>query len=556
MSRFKDNLHRYATAFFLLILVAYGVYAAIFIWKTSFFYQGERFFILFDDATISMQYARNLANGAGPVWNDGGEPVEGYTNPLWVGVMALTHLTSLPDRLMALPIQILGAILFMLSLVFVRKIARFLAHGNEWAGLIAVGMTAFYYPFSNWSLLGTEVSILLLMITAAAWMAICNHNKGVFSPWVYLLLGISTWVRFDMGVPYVVIWVFLLWFDRQHRRQHLIFGGAALLFFLLSQTILRVVYYGDWLPNTYYLKMEGISLWLRLERGLYVFAKFAWNLGPVFLLLTPLLLLFRRDRYVLLLAALLIAQVAYSVYVGGDAWEHRGGANRFIALGMPFFLILFTESIRCLFELIKQRALLTFDNARWVTGVVNGGFIVFLALSLVNFNTLLDGNSLRYWLLLQRSIFAPGSERYAIDGLFLKDLTSENARLLVGAAGNVTYFSRRFTYDMMGKADKIIAHEPIRIPSNLESLTFLQPGHLKWDYAYSIGQLQPDVVVELKQYTDDEAAPYLVNYEKVKINGHNMYFKLGSTNIRWDLVRSGAYASQPVATNSEDDSIP
>jgi len=76
----------------LVILVAYAVYAAIFIYQSSFVYEGERIFILFDDATISMQYARNLAQGAGPGWNAGGERVEGFTNPLWVAFMALFHL--------------------------------------------------------------------------------------------------------------------------------------------------------------------------------------------------------------------------------------------------------------------------------------------------------------------------------------------------------------------------------------------------------------------------------------------------------------------------------
>src|SRR3989304_2142112 len=46
------------------------------------------YWFLTDDAYISFRYARNLARGAGLVFNPGGEPVEGYTNFLWVVLLA------------------------------------------------------------------------------------------------------------------------------------------------------------------------------------------------------------------------------------------------------------------------------------------------------------------------------------------------------------------------------------------------------------------------------------------------------------------------------------
>ena len=41
------------------------VYAALFIYRTSFVVAGERYFSLFDDAMISMRYARNWPTGTG-----------------------------------------------------------------------------------------------------------------------------------------------------------------------------------------------------------------------------------------------------------------------------------------------------------------------------------------------------------------------------------------------------------------------------------------------------------------------------------------------------------
>ncbi|MFT5442480.1 MAG: arabinofuranosyltransferase, partial [Myxococcota bacterium] len=47
----------------------------------------DRYFFLGDDAFISFRYAKNLAMGHGIVWNPG-EYVEGYTNFLWVLILA------------------------------------------------------------------------------------------------------------------------------------------------------------------------------------------------------------------------------------------------------------------------------------------------------------------------------------------------------------------------------------------------------------------------------------------------------------------------------------
>ena len=44
-----------------------------------------------DDAFIFFRYAQNWANGAGPVWNIGDVPVEGFSSPLWLYLLTLAH---------------------------------------------------------------------------------------------------------------------------------------------------------------------------------------------------------------------------------------------------------------------------------------------------------------------------------------------------------------------------------------------------------------------------------------------------------------------------------
>ena len=545
---------------FWVILAAYVLYAAVFIYKTSFVIEGVRYFSLFDDSMISMRYARNLAQGNGLVWN-ANERVEGYTNPLWVGFMAIFHLLPIPISKISLCIQISGAIFVLLSLFYVRKIAEKITNANQPVSLLAVFLTAFYYPINTWSLLGTEVSVLLLVTTFAVWQAMRVFSTGKFSVWLYVVLGISTLVRIDMAVPYAIILLCMLLFDGQPAswRKHLLWGGGLLVVFLAGQTLFRVLYYGDIFPATYYLKMTGVPLLLRLKRGAYVFFKFAWNFNWALFLL-PLAVLLSRplrvfdnnkkflrvvDRDVILCLAVIAGQVAYSLYVGGDAWEHRGGANRFITLGMPLFFVLFCEGVRLIFDRLRSpeeaeeptsppgRILRIYH---WIGGSLRpAGMTAFVLFSLVNFNMVLDYNSLKEVFLLQPNVYVSGTQRYVKDAVLLNQITTSEARVAVVAAGNIPYFSPRYAIDLLGKNDYQLAKEPAHM-MYLDDLTFFQPGHMKWDYAYSIGQLKPDVVVELRKDTAPDGEQYLGGYEKVKLNGHFMYLLKDSKSILWEQV--------------------
>ncbi|MFZ5879257.1 MAG: hypothetical protein ACOY0R_07795, partial [Chloroflexota bacterium] len=59
-SKFLRNL------FFLLIVAGFFYYAWRYIESTSVTVDGEKYYVLFDDAMISMRYAYNLAHGLGP----------------------------------------------------------------------------------------------------------------------------------------------------------------------------------------------------------------------------------------------------------------------------------------------------------------------------------------------------------------------------------------------------------------------------------------------------------------------------------------------------------
>ena len=77
-----------------------------------------------------------------------------------------------------------------------------------------------------------------------------------------------------------------------------------------------------------------------------------------------------------------------------------------------------------------------------------------------------------------------------------------------------------------------------------------RPGHLKRDYAYSIGELKPDVVVEVWPGTNAEAAPFLKDYVEIRVPelerwlpDGRMYLRQDSPHVRWEEI--DVYLYQP-----------
>ncbi len=524
--------HKYLLGDVLLfaLIICYMLYAWNYIQETSFVIGGERYYALFDDAMISMRYGQNLADGYGPVWNPGELPVEGYSNPLWVAYMAVLHLLPLSLSKISLAVQLSGMLFIAASLFVIKRIGDEISNG-PWVGLLAAVLTAFYLPLNNWALQGMEVSVLVLMVSGAVWIALRTAKTGRFSAWLYVLLGVSTFVRIDMVVPYLAILLYMLWADSANRRRHLLWGLVVLATCLGVQTLFRLVYYGELLPNTYYLKVSGIPLWFRLGAGLYAYLQFLWTTNWILYLIPVIYILAVRDRYGILLVGVFLALSAYSIYVGGDAWEHRGGANRFIAVGMPLFFVAFC------YTLDQARLALFKQQPSWMQSLGWLAEVAIVLVSIVSFSTMIDENYLNRLLLRRQPLFVKGTERYANMGLLINQITAPEAHVAVVTAGAIPYFAQRPAIDLMGKSDPIIAREPMRVKLTRRAMQDFRPGHTKWDYAYSIAELQPDVVAQLWDETTEEARPYLEgNYRRVVFNEIPMYLRIDSPYINWEIV--------------------
>src|SRR5205807_8706209 len=115
-----------------------------------------------------------------------------------------------------------------------------------------------------------------------------------------------------------------------------------------------------------YLKLGGVPLAVRLLRGLSTMLA-TWRAHWPLLLavgvgIAPLALPAagaRRDREwgsrLALPAMVFVLCCAYSVYVGGDAWEEEVSANRFVAFAMPLVFVLFNALANQALSAAKRR---------------------------------------------------------------------------------------------------------------------------------------------------------------------------------------------------------
>src|SRR5262249_35162258 len=138
--------------------------------------------------------------------------------------------------------------------------------------LPATLLTAFYLPLVEWSLLGVESAPQAFLVTVSVGLTL-DAIAGRPRPVALLgCLAASILLRPDMVIAVAVILGYLLLHRgvrRAERRQWLV-GAALLVGSNLAYELFRWFYFGDPLPNTYYLKLQYIPVAVRLLRGMSV----------------------------------------------------------------------------------------------------------------------------------------------------------------------------------------------------------------------------------------------------------------------------------------------
>jgi hypothetical protein len=288
---------------------------------------------LTDDAYISFRYARNLAEGHGLVFNPGFERVEGYSNFLWVLVLATLLRLGCSAELAS------GVLTLLLTVALWALVARYVwrhpppAGSPAWLALfpcVALGITR---SVAVWSSSGLETRLFETLVVAGVLRLVEEVRSALerrhdVLPMAALLFALASLTRPDG----LLLAVCALGTAALHLRAsgelkaRWLAGSLALYAAVVGGHFLfRISYYGDWLPNTYYAKVGGRTWW---DMGLSYLALFVIEYGVV--LWIPLIvasIVHHRRRGTtfvpLLVAAIVLPHLLYIASIGGDHFEFR-----------------------------------------------------------------------------------------------------------------------------------------------------------------------------------------------------------------------------------------
>ncbi len=457
-----------------LLIVCCAAWGLLYIERTSILVDGERTFLLWDDAMISMRYARNLANGDGLVWNPGGERVQGISNPAVTLAMAGLHLLPLPVAKLALAFQLASLALLGLCLWLSAELAEQLS-GEPAVGLGAALALALWAPFPVWALQGADTAAATACALAALVDVARAERAG--TPWparVFVWLALGLVVRLDAAVPAAVIGASAL-LRRSARRAALV-GLALGAATLVGMLAFGQLYYGDPLPNTYYLKATGTPRALMLEAGAVQTADLllglSWPVAAALLLgLAWGLWRGEAQRVVALFAA---ATLAYNLWVGGD-WA-TGLPSRFAIPALPALFCLVLAGLW---------------QTRWLREG-GGAARLGMALAAVSLGFLASSGQARsdWYRSGNETLFKHQNRVLLRAGHYLREHSAESTSVALHWAGTTAYFAERPAVDVLGKSDRHIARL---------SVDRFSPGHSKWDWSYVIHSLRPDVILDVSR---------------------------------------------------------
>lgn len=299
---------------------------------------GRRYDFLCDDAYISLRYAKQLAAGNGLVYN-AGEHVEGFTNFLWVLAEAALSKLGAGPRLV---IDLLGFLTAFAAAAVVEWAADVLAMGAL-GRLVAHGAMVSSVSFAVWLLGGLEASafgVLVLASLVAAHAALAQQ-----APWRHgaivagLLAAAAMLLRPETPILVASSAVAALLVARARAVLPLARAGATFASIVVPLLFARRAYYGDWLPNTFYLKTTGDGAELFAHGQDYVRYALTQHASLAAFALAGALVLMRSVSTRIFALASLLAAALFGLYVarvGGDFLP----ATRFFAPLVPLFAVL------------------------------------------------------------------------------------------------------------------------------------------------------------------------------------------------------------------------
>jgi hypothetical protein len=409
-----------------------------------------------DDAFISFRYAANLAHGRGLTWNPG-ERVEGYTDFLWVVLLAGAIRAGLDPAQCSVVIGLCALAGTLLAAARIR--AKLLDKLGPAGFPLAIAGLAFQQTLVAFGTSGLET----MLATCLALWAVERALAGF--PLTSSFAGIlATMAHPDHGILWLALGIALA-LDRERRRQAVRYAVPFLLVYL-PYFAARFAYYGYLLPNTYYAKSGG---GMYLSQGLVYWAA-SFIGGGLWALVPATLVGLWRTRGTLVGRYAGLALPLYVLYVTKIGGDYMVGRLVVAILPMMFLLA----------ELGLRAAI-----ARHGTRMVVPACLAFAVATLPT--SLVRPRAIEWNLADERThtplvSFAPlriGSNMFDRAKLFETRLVKAGQKPILSdfEIGMMGYYTGLELIDLHGLTDTHVARQPLASRG--------RPGHERWaDAAY------------------------------------------------------------------------
>ena len=209
-----------------------------------------------DDAGISIAYARTFVNGGGFRINPESAITEGFSNPTWTFLLATLELFHVDSMLWIRPLGILFGTLALPLVMLWGPIAerRRLQLEDSVAPLVACAHSA----YGHWIQGGLETGLLVFAITLLGVFALGRQTERRAA-----LLGASAALVVltrPEGALYAAAagcgWLLIMRCDKRRPGRIDVIGLLVAIVPIAGYLAFRRLYFGEWLPNTYFAKKD------------------------------------------------------------------------------------------------------------------------------------------------------------------------------------------------------------------------------------------------------------------------------------------------------------
>ena len=434
-----------------------GIFAAVvlFIWMIVYVWN-----FTVDDAFISFRYSAHLASGYGLAWNIGQPPVEGYTNFLWVIILALSFILKLNP---VLSVKLIGLVSVFGIIIIFWLITNdiFKEKKNK---LIALTVSILFFLINPYTAIHTVSGLetmlfafLLLGVMYSAWKITISFSSRFV--WLFalsaLLLSLTRpeGVLVSLGLIISIIYISI----KKNNNFSLSNYLPILILYLIPiviYNIFRVLFFNELFPLPFIAKMiNGITYPEDFFLALIYLTPF------ISIILASFYLKNKEDKpqdnpqkicfnYFLLIFGITFVLVNI-IYV---FTPHMNFSQRYF---YPSFVLVYTAfgvAISILLAVIEKNKLnlkLSKNNCRNVIFLV-----IILILLFANFYGIRD-------LRIQHDYGTSFDQSTVPLAKALSPFSDNNYTVAYGDAGAIAYYSGWNFLDLMGLNNEYIAHNGV-----------------------------------------------------------------------------------------------